>query len=312
MRSCYFTGFILLLLGVNLQAQVSAKAALDSADIMIGDQVKLHLSAEFNEKDTKIKGFDLSPLDSIKHVEVVRVQPANTPVAGLWQQDLLVTAFDSGAYLLPPLVLRFERNGQMDSALTNDVLLQVRTIPMEGDSIALQPIKDIIVEPRTWQDFIPGIAIAVGLIIAGLVGYWLWRRPKREIQVQREAPPLPAHQIALQKLAALKKAGYWERGELKLYYSELTFILREYLESRFKIQALESTTDEILAAIKSLGFNDEQKEATSQLLQTADLVKFAKAMPPPDSHAGQLDAAVALVEATQPAVVETPEPEKEA
>lgn len=283
-----------------VQAQVSATAQLSTDNIMIGDQITLKLNANY-DSNAKILGFDLSLLDSLSGIEVIGVKPAVKPAEGFLEQQLTITAFDSGTYTLPPFVLRYERQSIADSVLTPSLTFEVRTIPIQSDSTALQPIKDIIVEPRTIQDFMPYLIGLVVLILLAALVYWLVKRPAKKIAAPPPPPPVPPHETALKKLAALRQAAYWEKGELKAYYSELTYILREYLEGRFAIKALESTSDEIIRDIKPMGWEENYTSGLADLLRTADLVKFAKATPPADSHTQRLDLTEAFVQATIPA-----------
>jgi len=94
----------------------------------------------------------------------------------------------------------------------------------------------------------------------------------------------PAHEIAQEKLDTLKEKALWQQGQIKEYQSELTHIIREYLENRFEIRALESTTDEIARDLKDKGLDDGDKKKLSDILQIADLVKFAKAKPDVNIH----------------------------
>ncbi|MBT8230721.1 MAG: hypothetical protein KJO50_10705, partial [Bacteroidia bacterium] len=86
----------------------------------------------------------------------------------------------------------------------------------------------------------------------------------------------------LSKLEALANEQLWKQGKVKEHQSQLTYIIREYLENLFGIKALESTTDEILLALKDFDFEQSHQMDLKQILQIADLVKFAKARPPED------------------------------
>lgn len=109
----------------------------------------------------------------------------------------------------------------------------------------------------------------------------------------------PPHEIALEKLRAVEQEKIWQKGEVKRYYSELTDIIREYTELRFSFLAMESTTDEIIYKMRNVVIDKEQKENLQELLQHADLVKFAKANPLPDEHKRYYDMAVGFVQKTK-------------
>ena len=87
----------------------------------------------------------------------------------------------------------------------------------------------------------------------------------------------------------------------------MTYIIREYLENRYEIPALESTTDEILRSLKDVDFDESWKHKLQNILQVADLVKFAKAKPPADFHNKVLQEAEDFVIATKvkPIIVES-------
>lgn len=86
---------------------------------------------------------------------------------------------------------------------------------------------------------------------------------------------------------------------MKEYHSELTYILREYLESRYGIQALEQTTSEILEQLREADFDKSHSVNLASLLQTADLVKFAKAQPPVEFHEQAMLDAEIFIRATK-------------
>jgi hypothetical protein len=99
-------------------------------------------------------------------------------------------------------------------------------------------------------------------------------------------PKEPAHLIALRELDRIKEEKIWQQGKIKLYYSEITDVLRQYIENRFDIPAMENTTDETITTFKyRRSLVDEKSfENLKQILTNADLVKFAKYEPLPDDN----------------------------
>ena len=118
-----------------------------------------------------------------------------------------------------------------------------------------------------------------------------------------KVPPEKAHEKALRLLKELEARQLWQSGRIKEYYSELSDIVRIYLEERFSIPAMEQTTDELLALLKKQ--NDSRTELRKArpelklILRTADLAKFAKANPLPDEHSACMAAALQMVQLTQ-------------
>ncbi len=162
----------------------------------------------------------------------------------------------------------------------------------------IMPIKTILNEGRTWQDFKWLLYLLLALVLSALAFFFL-RRKKKEESIEEEVVVRPAHEVALEKLNLLDGKQLWQQNLIKDYQSELTFIVREYLEKRFGINALESTTTEIKTELRTTDFEQEHEKNLIEILQVADMVKFAKANPPKDLHQRFLNDAVKFVENTK-------------
>ena len=143
--------------------------------------------------------------------------------------------------------------------------------------------------------------VLVLLALLGFSIYYLLRRKRKQqpAVVLPPPPPPPAHETALQKLLELEQSDLLDNGEVNAFQTQLTYILREYLEGRYGIHALESTTDDILASLRNIGVPDEWRVQLRKMLQTADLVKFAKAQPPLSFHVEALYSVKTFVEQTK-------------
>jgi hypothetical protein len=108
-------------------------------------------------------------------------------------------------------------------------------------------------------------------------------------------PPVPPHQVALQKLTILEQKQLWKHGGVEQFYAELSLIMREYLENRFRIPALESTTREILPLLQNTGFPENLKNVLREILHESDMTKFAKHPPPEQFHEKALNMARQLI-----------------
>ncbi|HKK67259.1 MAG TPA: hypothetical protein VJ946_03575, partial [Bacteroidales bacterium] len=100
----------------------------------------------------------------------------------------------------------------------------------------------------------------------------------------------------------------WQQGHVKAYYSELSYIIRYYIERRFHIPAVESVSGDILDDLSYKGLSKEVQNALSGLLELSDLAKFAKLEPLPAENDKALQDAFYFVNETAP--VEEP-PKKE-
>ncbi len=187
----------------------------------------------------------------------------------------------------------------------NYINLTVLSSTMPNDSIAaeLAEIKDIIREEKNWQDYMIWIILALGLVVISLA-VWLipkfLKKKKTElVEKEEEKPIIPAHIIALQKLNTLKSEKIWLKGNYKQFQSDLTYTLREYLENRYEIKALEMTTSDISRQLTDFGLSVDDNKSLVNILQIADLVKFAKVKPDEDIHEEFLNDTIDFVKRTK-------------
>ncbi len=292
------------LLAFNTNAQLAVSAALDSTHMMIGDQMRLHLSIQYPPNINIVK-VDYSELEKDEDFELLSNGNFDTLDQNgllILQKDLLFSIYDSGSFYVPPIKVDYSFNGQSQSKSTYKIQVDVMT--PQQDSVYLTAIKPIIKEARTWRDLLPiFIGVFVLILVLGLVFYLVNRRGK-EVAPPPPIRKVPAHEIANDKLTGLKKKQLWQNGEVKAYQSELTYIVREYLENRYDAQALESTTSEILSQLKSLDFDDNMKSQLREMLELADMVKFAKAEPPVEAHERLMNYAESFVDKTKPELTE--------
>lgn len=304
LASCIILVFVSLS-GLNLQAQdFSVDARLSTNEILIGDQVELRIGMSY-PPNVKLKSIDLEALKVAEGIEIVDVGQVDTAsVAPMYnvEQRIRLTAFDSGVYYIPPIPVEYLANGATQSATTDRLQLIISTIPvMVTDSTDIQPIKDIIREPIGIQDVAPYLlgAILLAMIVAAIV-YFIRRNRRPSTRVEAPAPPPPpAHEIAFRQLEALQEKDYLSQRAFKTFQVELTHILREYLENRYHIAALESTTPEILSALAPRPFPESWKSQLRTMLEKADLVKFAKAELPLDFHRESIERLRQFVEETR-------------
>ncbi|MCB0532439.1 MAG: hypothetical protein H6574_09715 [Lewinellaceae bacterium] len=307
-RNHISTFFLLgLLLGAaGLHAQNDAVAAFDSGYVETGNPFVLHISVpqDYGQPEQ----VDFSPWDTLLPSQNIINQTGWQQANGRWVKHFTLLAFDSAQLELPPLGLNFAGG---DYLQTNTLSLNVLPTPAPNDPAEMQEIKDIYREPRNWLDFlVPYWPIAAGVLLLALAIWWLLLRKKKTglegERLIRQAP----HELALRKLADLERQRYWQQGQLKIYYSELTHIAREYLERRYRVQALESPSDEMLQALQKTDLPEYWLPPLTELLRWADLAKFAKGTPPETYHLQAFENVRRLVEKTkpQPQEPETAEP----
>jgi hypothetical protein len=275
---------------------VKVHAELDSSSIQIGQQAKLTLSVEYKvNTNDRIKIQWPAIGDTLrKEVEVVRqskidtiIPDRNDPFTFLQTKTIYVTSFDSGYWAVPPF--KFIVNGDTSGIYSDALLLTVSTVSVDTTQ-AIKDIKDPYAIDYSFIDWIKDHKLLLGGVLFGiiLISFLIWliirSRKKQPLVVEEKAIKIPAHVVAFEKLEKLKNDKLWQEGKLKQYHIALTDIIREYIENRFKIPALEQTTEEILSGFKTVAIDNESKEKLRQLLLLGDLVKFAKEQPLPTEN----------------------------
>lgn len=266
--------FILLTCFFSFSQNEMVKASIDTANIRIGEQFNLKIRVG------KTKNVILPKLQ-LKGLEIVDSTKIDTLKNSLIRKYIL-TGFDSGSFYIPRQQI-FVRN---QAFLTDSLLVNVATIAIDTTKIKKFAIKSIKSEPYIFDDF--KIYIYLLLTALAIIGFWVYwfviRKQKEEEEVATYST-LPPYEEAIFRLNELDEKLLWQNNKIKEYYSELTEIVRGYIERELKVPALERTTDEIIETLTD--FNDSQSIITSKetikklkkLLQEADLVKFAKSKP---------------------------------
>ena len=273
--------------------QVQFECSIDSNKLLIGDQRNLVIQINSGSSIT-IDSIDFSDWSTLG-VEMIESPKWPQEVETTYRQQLRLGAFDTGYIKLPPLPLYFQQGGEMQVVYSNDLALEVNGIVV--DSTGLAPIKPILKEPLAFRDILPYLlAFLVGCAVIALI---FFRRKRAQTTPEVIVIPDPPHEIALRQLHDLADKKLWQQGQIKAYQSELTHIIRAYLEGRYDIRALESTTAEILQELKVHEVKEPLQEDLDQILNMADLIKFAKAKPSVDIHQSFMEKAEQFVHATK-------------
>ncbi len=286
----------------------SVVAEVDSAHLMIGDHLKYRFKIK-KATDVENPSADLSALDTLKTFELVREfdwEKITNDNDVYFQKEITITSFDSGYYFFPSLKVAYEKGGKSYSQSTQQIQLAV--ITPQIDSLHIRPIKGIVEEPIKLEDFYTLFLTIGSILILGFLGFFFYKRyNKNKSEEEVYVAPPKAHEVAIEKLKVLKSKELWQKGKLKEYQSELTYIVREYLEARFEIQALETTTDEIVKELKQKDISDAHKAELADMFRMADMVKFAKATPPIDIQSTLLNKAEQFVQNTKQEIIDNPE-----
>lgn len=223
-----------------------------------------------------------------------------------YRDTFMLRIWDMGAYMLP------YPSSDLDTideplAIQSPMVLVLPPLDIQNPDTtsAILDIKPIYPEPESWKDYMSYYILALLILIISALLWYFMRRKNKEEETEETVVIRTADEVALEKLQKLRAKQLWQSGQIKEYQSELTRIIREYLENRYSIAALESTTAEIVRQLQSINLSGDRIDQLKQVLQIADLVKFAKANPPVDIHERFLNIAEEFVLSTRTIVLDS-------
>lgn len=278
--------FAFLLFTFASKAQV--KSAIDSTSIKIGEQITYHIQVETDTTSLVVfpEGQSFSPLEMIESYKTDTLK--NKGKYNLVKKYGL-TQFDSGSYTIPrQKIIVGDKTFYTDS-----LKVEVNNIVVDTTKQGLYDIKPIIEVNKpssNWWKYLLMTLLIIGIV--GFLLYWfIWR--KKPLTEEEEIALLPPYDRAKLALKKLDETPYLDNKNLKDYYSDLTFIIRKYLDEKVYDRALESTTDELISRLNLLkegnqvDLSKEDIKNLQSILKRADLVKFAKSAP--DVELAKLD-----------------------
>lgn len=283
------------------EIQVSAK--LEHSTIALGDQTVLRLIAHLpltaqlnfpNLSDTisaKIQIVEVGKTDTLKD--------AQSPGFHTISRAYKITSFEPGVHVVPS----FAFNSKAGSFSTLSLPLEVKEVKVDTTK-AIFDIKQPMSVSYTfvdwmrdnWHWLVFGLVILIMIVLL-----WFYYRKLRKLKPVVVAPPkpqLPPHVHAMEQLQSLRNKKLWQQDEVKQYHIELTDIIREYLEKRYEIHAMEQTSEEIFTVLKAMEIQEQDRSKLKQILLLADLVKFAKAKPLSIENEQSMDNAIAFIHGT--------------
>ena len=287
--------FILFILTVSLFCSgQKAIITLDTNAILIGEQIIFKIECVDIDKTINWPLFNDTIVDGIEIISKSEIDTISNSYTDKktysFSQEYLITSWDSGAYYIAPIKLN-------SSLSTEGLLLNVMSVSTDQNS-EIKDIKEPFDAEYEFKDFLKWIILllTIILIVYILKKYVFNKKEKVEKKIIKKI--VPAHITALKELNNIEKKELWQSGKIKQYHSGISEILRKYMEHRFKFIALELTTDEILSNIENTISREEHIEL-KQVLQRADLAKFAKSKPNEEENKQSMELAKRFVDKTK-------------
>ena len=274
-----FKWLVVMLFSVVASAQ-QISSSIDSTQIKIGSQFNLTIKAKVNAKDKVV----FPNAKNFGALEVLESYPIDT-VKNNTQFELIkkygLTQFDSGRYVIPKLVVKINQK----EFQTDSLAIIVNSVKVDTTKQQMYDIKDIIAtEEKPMSEWWKLLILLVLIVASGFASYFIIKRLQKNKELEQEFFASPIEK-AIAYLQNLDKKQLVQRGDVKEYYSEMTDITRTYIEESIDIPAMESTSSELMDALKKaisdkkMFVNREELDKFRQVLENADLVKFAKSQP---------------------------------
>ena len=274
------SGFLLGICSVAMMAQTTPRVAavVDTLSLTIGEQMLYTIRVEADSTAT-VKFPEGQTFLPFEVVETFDIDTIKAKAAYNFVRQYALTQFDSGQFTIP-----------RQRIFVNDLLyqvdsLQVEVATVEVDTVSKQffEIKPMVVTQKNTSGWWRPYAWSLFVILALIGSYFLIIKTRQKVRERkREIPPF---ERAINALHAIEASSLNEQFEYKEYYSQLTDIVRNYIEDDVRIDAMESTTKELILKLEllkdsgKLSLKKETIDNFKSVLQTADLVKFARSIP---------------------------------
>lgn len=290
-------------------ANTIVTAKMDSTLLLMGKRTSIHVEVV---QDKGLKGYFLNDkADTLNaFVEVSERKSIDTIDLGnnriQINKDLIVQSFDSGMYIIPAFKYVIGKDTFSSEPLT------LKVLPVKVDSLTnIHDLKPVVEPPFYFSDLLPEfivkywwlIILVILFIAAGIYSYFKWFK-KGEIPLKKKEKIIPPYDEAMMKLSQLKSEHLWEAGQDKEYFTRLTDILRNYIDRRFSINAMEMTSAQIIDVLRKNEETMPVNEQLNKILEMADFVKFAKMRPLPEDNEVAYQRAINFVNETKPVVLD--------
>jgi hypothetical protein len=269
---------LLLLTTAVFAQQKQVTTSIDTTKNKIGAEFKLTLKTNVDTLSKVV----FPNAKSFGALEVIQSYPIDT-IRKNDRYELIekygLTQFDSGKYTIPSIKILINNK----AFLSDSLKVEVANVPVDTLKQKMYDIKDIVPANEGIGDWWKYLLVLLLIAGFGALVYWYIKKRQKE-KIEEEIYKTPIEK-ATSLLNNLEKKELWQHGEVKAYYSELTDIVRNYIEEAIDIPAMESTTSELIEGLKTASLKKKMKlsketiDSLFVVLKQADLVKFAKSKP---------------------------------
>lgn len=293
--------FLFFALPALVYSQAEVSSEVDRTNITIGDRITYKIHIEYD------KGLEILTPGLGANLGQFEIQDFSigdeVEKDGRISQSFtyIISTYDTGEWEIPPTGIAYrDSSGQGGILKTQPIKINVESILEPGAPPEIKDVKEPIMLPRSykWLYILGGAILFIAFLIA-LIIYWRKKRAKGLGLFEPEKPKIPPYDLAMQRLKSLDYEALDDDLMVKIFYTSLSFILREYFEGRYGFDALELTTFEILQLCPEVGIDENVKEKIRKSLELCDLVKFSKYIPPKEYHEKTWQGVYDIIEETR-------------
>jgi hypothetical protein len=275
----FITGF---LFSVQTSAQLpTVKTTVDKNDILIGQQINYHVETSMPDNTYRLEWFSVP--DSFGNFIAItqnKIDSSSSNGNLNFSQDIILTSFDSGRQVIPPLTLTAATlDGDSTFNLyTDSIAINVTYSPTDS----IMPFHDIknIIEVKKTFPWWAWVLVGLGIVILIIWILFLFKFFKKKKDTKIFESKLSPYDESMQLLNDLEKENLLQQNKFKEYHSRLTDIFKRYLSRKTNTYQLHLTTDELLIELDGFDLSKEQISNFANCLRMGNVVKFAKFIPP--------------------------------
>lgn len=293
---------LFLMKGIHSEGGIELYSKVDRSKITIGDLITYTIIVK-SDKGVEVKlpsmGANLGQFE-IRDYKIHDKRTEDDKI--IEQVDYIISTFDVGEYEIPPVEIKYKLRGEKEERVlrTDKINIVVESVkPSEAGDI--KEIKPPVEIPYNWKPVVMWASVAVGVILITFLCWYIYKK-RRELKAavpSQVGPATPAHEIAYERLKKLAESDLLLNGLIKEYYIEISEIIRQYIEGRYKIVAMELTTADLINRMRDDGILAENIIMFEEFLSKCDLVKFAKYVPTTSENDYIMKLAVEIVDKTK-------------
>ena len=259
----------------------TVKTTVDKNDILIGQQIHYKVATSMPDNTYRLGWFSV-PDSFGNFVPIIKEKIDSSYASGNlnFSQQIIITSFDSGRQVIPPLPLSVSLLDSDSSFIiyTDSIPINVGYSPADS-VLPFHDIKNIIEVHKTFQWWIWAL-VGLGIIILAVLIIYFARKSKKKKHTEIFESKLSPYDEAMQLLEELQIENLIEKQEFKEYHTRLSDIFKRYLSRKSNINQMYLTTDELLIELNQMELSKEKIASFASCLRMGNAVKFARFIPP--------------------------------